>query len=465
MSSMEPAGVSPREELEHLRVRVLELEQRERERQRTEDALDECMRLEALTRDVSLALIQSATLSHSLQSCAQALVTHLRAAFARIWTLNTETHVLELEASAGMYTHLDGPHSRVPVGSLKIGLIAAERLPHLTNSVIGDPRVSEQEWAKREGMVAFAGYPLLVEGEVVGVIALFARVPLSPAVLDAMASVSNGIALGIERKRVEEERTRLLDIAQKARVQAETALQVRNDFLSSISHDLKTPLATMRGNIQLLQRRLKRGESIDPVLLAERLATLDASIMKMAGMVEDLLDVAKLQTGQKLDLEMRPVRVVTLVQRVCDEQRVLAKRHQIVVHAPIQDVVVLGDQLRLDRVLTNLLTNAIKYSPRGGQITVEVAQAQEQDLSWLVLRIQDQGVGIPAPDLPHIFEPFYRAGNVMGSIQGTGIGLASVSQVIALHGGIITVQSEEGQGSTFIVRLPCYTGETSNGGC
>ena len=89
--------------------------------------------------------------------------------------LNSRDDVLELRASAGQYTHLDGPHSRVPVGKYKIGLIAQERQPHLANSVVGDPRVSDQEWALREGMIAFAGYPLIIENRLVGVMAMFAR--------------------------------------------------------------------------------------------------------------------------------------------------------------------------------------------------------------------------------------------------------------------------------------------------
>ncbi|HEX5709359.1 MAG TPA: GAF domain-containing protein, partial [Pyrinomonadaceae bacterium] len=135
---------------------------------------------------------------------AEALVTHLDAAFARVWTLDEGSSVLELQASAGMYTHLDGPHSRVPVGRFKIGLIAEERRPHLTNSVVGDPRVGDQEWAEREGMVAFAGYPLIVEDRLVGVMALFARHSLTERALEAMAAVANVVALGIERKRGEE---------------------------------------------------------------------------------------------------------------------------------------------------------------------------------------------------------------------------------------------------------------------
>ena len=160
--------------------------------------------LAALAGDVGLALTRSGKLNQVLHRCAEALVRNLGVAFARIWTLNGKENVLELVASEGMYTHLDGPHSRVPVGKFKIGLIAEERQPHLTNAVIGDPRVGNQEWARREGMVSFAGYPLIVEDELVGVMALFARKPLTGAVLQAMENISNGIALSIRQKRDEE---------------------------------------------------------------------------------------------------------------------------------------------------------------------------------------------------------------------------------------------------------------------
>ena len=112
--------------------------------------------------------------------------------------------MLELQASAGMYTHTDGPHGRVPVGEFKIGLIAQERRPHLANDVGTDPHVDDKEWARREGMVAFAGYPLLVEGRLVGVLALFAREILAEDTIEALAQVADVIALGIERKRAEE---------------------------------------------------------------------------------------------------------------------------------------------------------------------------------------------------------------------------------------------------------------------
>ena len=196
-----------------------------------------------LSLEVSVALIEGETLHAMLTSCTEALVHHLDAAFARIWILHEEEQVLELQASSGMYTHLNGAHARVPVGSLKIGLIAAERVPHLTNEVIGDPRVSDQEWAKREGMVAFAGYPLLIGERLIGVMAMFARYALDPAALQALATVSNSIALGVERVRMQEERTHLLEREQAARLEAHLAHQ----HLQSLLMQAPALICVLRG--------------------------------------------------------------------------------------------------------------------------------------------------------------------------------------------------------------------------
>ena len=164
----------------------------------------------ALAADVLTALTRAGGIQQALQACAQALVTRVDAAFARIWTLNEFDRILELQASAGLYTHLDGAHARVPVGKFKIGLIAQERAPHLTNDVLNDPRVSDRSWAATEGMVAFAGYPLMTDGRLVGVIALFARRPLNDDLLAALAGIADAVAVGIDRERAGEDRERLL---------------------------------------------------------------------------------------------------------------------------------------------------------------------------------------------------------------------------------------------------------------
>ena len=174
------------------------------ERLKAQEALEERIRVAAADVEVGSALMRSDSLPEILGPCAEAMVRHLNAALARIWTISEDGKVLELQASAGMYTHIDGAHSRIPMGKTKIGLIAAECRPHLTNSVIGDPRVGEQEWARREGLVAFAGYPLIVGEQVVGVAAIFARQPLTETVLQGLSSLTNRIGARIARKRTEE---------------------------------------------------------------------------------------------------------------------------------------------------------------------------------------------------------------------------------------------------------------------
>ncbi len=172
--------------------------------------------LVALSSRVAIALTTGNTFPETLRRAAEIIVESLDAAFVRIWTLNEEQDVLELRASAGMYTHLDGPHGRVPVGRFKIGRIAEERKPHLTNTVQEDSWVSDQSWARREGMVAFAGCPLMVGDRLEGVIAAFARHPLTDATIQAFSSMAGSLALFIGRQRVatalleSEERVRLL---------------------------------------------------------------------------------------------------------------------------------------------------------------------------------------------------------------------------------------------------------------
>ncbi len=178
---------------------MLEVTSEYAEDNKTDALLAEREKLAALIADVSTALVQGHSLKETLHRCCGAIVENLDAAFARIWTLNNSLNVLELQASAGLYTHTDGEHSRVPVGQFKIGLIAEERKPHLTNDVIGDSRVNHQEWAKKEGMRAFAGYPLIVEERLIGVIAMFSRNPFTKNTLQALATITDGIALGIER--------------------------------------------------------------------------------------------------------------------------------------------------------------------------------------------------------------------------------------------------------------------------
>ncbi|MBI2203350.1 MAG: GAF domain-containing protein [Candidatus Rokubacteria bacterium] len=163
---------------------------------------DERLRFAALAADVGVALTRSDTVRDVLQLAAEALVRHLDVAFARIWTLPPNGDVLHLEASAGLYTNLDGAYARVPVGEQKIGWVAANRRPYLTNDVRDDSQI-DAAWARREGMVAFAGAPLIVEDRLAGVVAMFARRRLPESTLDLLRPIAVQLALWIERQRAE----------------------------------------------------------------------------------------------------------------------------------------------------------------------------------------------------------------------------------------------------------------------
>jgi len=191
------------------------------ERQLAADALAERSDLMALAAEIGVAVTRGSALREILQGCTEALVKHVGAAFARIWILNAEEDALYLQASSGQYTHIDGGHRRVPVGKFKIGLIAQERLPYLTNSVQTDPRVGDREWALREGMVSFAGHPILFGDKLLGVMALFSRKQLREATLKALATVTDQIALGIVRKQEEEELRRAHQETRHAKARVE----------------------------------------------------------------------------------------------------------------------------------------------------------------------------------------------------------------------------------------------------
>ncbi|MBI4493702.1 MAG: PAS domain S-box protein [Chloroflexi bacterium] len=232
--------------------------------------------------------------------------------------------------------------------------------------------------------------------------------------------------------------------------QLQQALRSRDEFLASAAHDLKTPLTAIKGYAQLLQRQAARLDTPQVARLLDGLAKVDAITNKMRALIDELVDLARLELGQPLALIRKPTDLVALARQVAAEQQQTSGRHQVQVEATVPELVGWWDAARLERVLGNLLGNAIKYSLEGGEVTVRVARED----SWAVVQVQDHGIGIPTADLSRIFERFQRGGNVIGRIPGTGIGLAGARQIAEQHGGSITVESQEGLGTTITVRLP-----------
>ncbi len=172
--------------------------------------------------------------------------------------------------------------------------------------------------------------------------------------------------------------------------------------------------------------------------------------MKLNRLIASLLDVSRLEMGQ-LVLQPEPMDVCTLVSTVVAQFEPALMGHVIEYRDPGEPVVVIGDAMRLEQVLQNLLQNAVKYSPGASEIRVEVAQHGGD----VTVTVSDNGIGIPQDALPRLFERFYRAPNSeMHHIAGIGMGLYVVKEIVDLHGGSVTVESREGAGSTFTVRLP-----------
>jgi signal transduction histidine kinase len=260
-------------------------------------------------------------------------------------------------------------------------------------------------------------------------------------------TLTRSIRYAVERKHAEDERARLA----RARAEAEASLRTRDETLATISHDLRTPLTSIRGTAQLLRRRLGRGVSMDPEELAERLLRIEEQTVQMAQMIDDLLDVARLQAGRPLELRREPCDLVGLVRKTAADVQRSSGRHQVHVIADDEAMVGELDVGRMERVILNLLTNAVKYSPDGGEITLTI----RRDIgNRAVVEVRDRGIGIPPADLPRIFERFYRASNVGEKLAGTGLGLAGARQIVELHGGEIGATSELGQGTTLTIRLP-----------
>jgi|GEM_PF-2853801 len=383
-----------------------------------------------LSSKVGRALTGPEPSADKLKGCTDAIVEGLDAAFARIWSYNDSERVLELRASSGLYTHLDGPHRRVPLGQFKIGLIAAERLPHLTNAVLDDSRVSDKEWARREGMVAFAGYPLLYEDRLVGVMALFSRKPLDQASLTTLGAVADQIALGIERERTE---------------------RFREMFVAMLGHDLRNPLSAIKLGAHALNKNVALPEPTRAVA-----GKMKGSAERMARMINQLLDFTRARSIGGIPITRLSVNLHDLVIHAVEEIRQGHPSRTILVSFGA-DPHGSWDHDRLAQVFSNLVGNAVAY----GDPTTPVRVTITGNADSVVCEVQNQGV-IASGLLPGLFDPHRRArhAKTAGS-QGLGLGLFIVKEIIASHGGQLTVSSTDTDGTIFRFELPRHGRETA----
>jgi signal transduction histidine kinase len=250
----------------------------------------------------------------------------------------------------------------------------------------------------------------------------------------------------VRRARELEEHRRATERAERA---AREALAVRDELFSLATHDLKGPLQLISLNAQMLQRQLPSG-SRTPAL-ENRLETIVRATHRMGVLIDHFLRMTR---GQERPLQRHWMDLLALVRAKVREVESSSGRHRVVLMVQGEDFSGHWDASQLERVLDNLLGNAVKYSPGGGTLTVSLTQETPGSEGWVRVGVADEGIGIPARDLPYVFERFHRGGNVDPEVAGSGVGLASARRLVELHGGTIEVESEEGQGSRFWVRLP-----------
>lgn len=277
--------------------------------------------------------------------------------------------------------------------------------------------------------------PLDARGSSLGALTLIAEQPgrYSDGDLPLLTELARRAGIAVDNARLLHEATE--------------AVRLRDDFLATASHDMRTPLATILGYLQIAQRHVS--SVVDAGRLPDFLERAERTTVRLARLVAELMDVSLIRAGQALPLALDDVDLGALVEGSLQEHRALSESHQLVAAPAPEPVIATTDPSRIHRILDNLVGNALKYSEPGTTITVGTGVEGDDALLW----VTDHGVGIPADELPRVFERFHRASTSVGS-PGVGLGLAGSRDVARQLGGDLTVQSVVGEGSTFTLRIP-----------
>ncbi len=323
---------------------------------------------------------------------------------------------------------------------------------------------------------AIVGLPLKIGARVVGVMNVSSNQPRtwSEAELRIMRLLASQAAIAIENAQLLDEiRQHASELAVRVAArtaelsQREVALQAANEqlkeldslksqFVSNVSHELRTPLANIRTYLHLLER----GEA---ERRAQYLATVRREVELLHDLIEDLLQLTRLD-ARKVTPDLVPVDVNTLVSVLAEDRAVLLSDRGLTLTVQVQRGLppVMADSKILKQVLTNLMTNAMNYTPRGGRISVRSALQEREGRPWVTFAVADTGYGIGPEDQEHLFDRFYRGEAArLSKVQGTGLGLAICAELVKKLNGRITVESEPGHGSTFTVWLPPKAGKVT----
>jgi signal transduction histidine kinase len=406
-----------------------QLKQEIEERKKAEEGLAERIRLEGLRGEVGVALAKGDTLRTLLQPCTEALIEHLGAAFARIWAYNEVEKMLELQASAGLYTSIDGSYSRVTMGESKVGIIAQERQPQISNAILSDPHIVDHDWAKKTGMVAFAGYPLVFADRLVGVMAMFAGEPLSEFTLNALASVADQIALGIQRQRAEEAFRKSGEELRLLSSQLLTAQETERGRIARELHDgIGQSLSAIKFRVEDALGQLAKGSTESSV------STLGNLIPVIQSTVEEV---------RRITMDLRPstlddLGILATIAWLCREFQATYSTVEIKREISAEESDVPNPlKIVLYRVLQEALNNVAKHSG-ANMVTISLAKKD----NTIQLTIEDNGCGFDVEE----------ARTVESSKRGFGLG--SMKERTELSGGTFVINSAKGRGTFVLASWP-----------
>jgi signal transduction histidine kinase/CheY-like chemotaxis protein len=328
--------------------------------------------------------------------------------------------------------------------SIVVGLDHLLRGVYWPESVFGVVLTSPWRWVEHVGWVVFEDVFLimainqsLVEMQVLA---------LRQADLEKLNETLSSEV--IERRKIEAQRLELLRREEAARHEAEKANRLKDQFLATLSHELRTPLTSILGWVRLL-----RSGKLDLEQTEKSFEIIERNSLNQSRLIEDLLDVSRILNG-KFDLNRKPIQIASIVHSAADAVKPVADAKNILLNINSIDdrCAVLGDSCRLQQVIWNLLTNAVKFTPSGGSVSVTTHSTDTE----VVLKVTDTGKGISREFLPRIFERFAQADQGTSRHHGgLGLGLAIVRHITELHGGIVAVESQgEGTGATFVIKLP-----------
>ena len=406
---------------------------------------------------ITLTLANAKDLETATPAILQAFCEHMKADICCLWLLTplgdelTCTHMETAGDAETMEIFItESRRLNLSRGKGLPGQVWAKNEPVWLPNTVGSKNFPRAKFAAAVGLSSGIGFPINIGAEFYGVIEFFTRQPLlaDRYLLNMLKATGSEIGQFAQRKRVEGERENLLVREKSLREQAEKANRLKDEFLATVSHELRTPLNAILGWSKILQDR-----ELDPETQTSAWEAIYRNAKSQAQLIEDLLDVSRLMTGN-LRLSLTPTPIVPLIEAAIDVVRPSAASKGItfstLYNAEIEAIVC--DSQRLQQILWNFLTNAIKFTPNGGRVTVSL---EHQD-STARIEVKDTGIGIAPEFLPFVFDSFRQAdSSSTRRHDGLGLGLAIVRHLAELHGGSVSVTSEgRDQGAVFTLELP-----------